>query len=93
MHVSMFNSDRTVAAMSVVAALLIAVAGFGSAGLSQYMMHSADDEGLPADVEYAAGGLGSLAGGATAGTLALGTCAATAPACVAAGGMAVGAIA
>jgi len=91
--VALFEDDRSIAMVAVLAALLVAIGGIGSLGLYQYMIHSADDSGsLGETTEKIAGVLGTTAGGAQVGLLAVGGCAASAPACAAAVGAGVGAI-
>lgn len=91
--VALFEDERSIAMVAVLAALLVAIGGVGSVGLSQYMFHSADDSGsLSETTEKIAGGLGTALGSAQVGLLAVGGCAASAPACAVAVGAGVGAI-
>lgn len=76
------NTPRTVAALAVVAALLVASAGAGM-GLSYYQYRNADDSGTFSETtEKTLAGTGTVLAGAQMSALAGGACAATGPGCV-----------
>ena len=93
--IALFESERTVAGLTILAALAVVLVGMSPLGLSAYMVDNADAGGtFDETTEKALGGTGVATGGAVFGSIAGASfCTLTAPACVAGGAMALGAVA